>query len=492
MDLASPVEGEGARQHYAVTLGVLAVAALTYAFMQTMVAPALTDIQRTLDVSTTSVTWVLTAYLLTASVATPVLGRFGDMFGKEHTLLAVLVIFGLGSLVCALSHSLGVLIAGRAIQGVGGAVFPLAFGIIRDEFPRERVPAGIGLISATFGIGGGAGLILGGVIVDHLDYEWIFWFGLMMTVVAAVTTRLFVPESPVRSPARIDWGGAALLAAGLVCLLVAVSEGNSWGWGSARIIGLFALAVVLLAVWTRYEGRVSDPIVDIRLLRERPVWTTNLVGLLVGFGMFGSFLLIPQFVQAPAQAGYGFAATVTEAGVFLMPSAVVMLLAGPIAGAMGTRIGSRTPLQIGTVVTAASFAFLAIAHDERWQIYVGSALLGIGIGFAFASMANLIVDAVPQERTGEATGMNTIMRTIGGAFGAQIAASIVAAKLIPGTRFPVEDGFTHAFVLSGIVLVVAFAASLAIPRPRRPADPMNPRQEPPVESGPEYVSSSQS
>lgn len=491
MDLASAAERGEERQHYTVTLAVLAVAALTYAFMQTMVAPALTDIQRSLDVSTTSVTWVLTAYLLTASVATPVLGRFGDMFGKEHTLLAVLVIFGLGSLVCALSHSLGVLIAGRAIQGVGGAVFPLAFGIIRDEFPRERVPAGIGFISATFGIGGGAGLILGGVIVDHLDYEWIFWFGLMMTVVAAVTTRLFVPESPVRSPARIDWGGAALLAAGLVCLLVAVSEGNSWGWGSARIIGLFAIAVVLLVGWTRYEGRVSDPIVNMQLLRERPVWTTNLVGLLVGFGMFGSFLLIPQFVQAPPQAGYGFAATVTQAGVFLMPSAVVMLLAGPIAGTMGTRIGSRIPLQIGTAVTATSFAFLAIAHDERWQIYVGSALLGIGIGFAFASMANLIVDAVPQERTGEATGMNTIMRSIGGAFGAQITASIVAADLIPGSRLPSEQGFTHAFVLSSIVLLVAFAACLAIPRPRRPADPMNPRREQPVESGAEHVSPSQ-
>lgn len=469
MDLAAAVDGGEHRQHYGVTLAVLAVAALAYAFMQTMVAPALTDIQRSLGVSTTSVTWVLTAYLLTASVATPVFGRFGDMFGKERTLLAVLVVFALGSLVCALSHSLAVLILGRAIQGVGGAVFPLAFGIIRDEFPRDRVPAGIGLISATFGIGGGAGLILGGVIVDHLDYEWIFWFGLMMTVVAIVTTRLFVPESPVRSPGQIDWGGAALLAAGLVCLLLPVSEGNTWGWGSARILGLFATALGLLAIWAWYELRAAEPLVDIRLLRQRPVWTTNLVGLLVGFGMFGSFLLIPQFVQAPPQAGYGFAATVTQAGVFLMPSAVVMLLAGPIAGALGTRVGSRLPLQIGTLVTASSFGFLAVAHSERWQIYVGSALLGIGIGFAFASMANLIVDAVPQERTGEATGMNTIMRTIGGAFGAQITASIVAAHLISGSPLPAEQGYTDAFIMSCVALLIAFAACLAIPRPRSPA-----------------------
>lgn len=443
---------------------MLAIAALAYALLQTMVAPALTDIQRTLHASTTSVTWVLTIYLLAASVATPVLGRLGDIFGKEHTLLAVLVLFGIGSLVCALSHSLAVLIAGRAIQGAGGAVFPLAFGIIRDEFPPERVAAGIGLISATFGIGGGAALILSGVIVDHLSYEWIFWFGLAMTVVAIVTTRLFVPESPIKSPSRIDWGGAALLSAGLVCLLLAVSEGNDWGWGSVRILALLAGSAVLLGIWGRFELRTSEPLVDIRLLRRRPVWTTNLVGLLVGFGMFGSFLLIPQFVQAPAEAGYGFAATVTQAGVFLLPSAAVMLVAGPLAGALGTRMGSRLPLQLGAAITATSFGFLAFLHGDRWHIYVGSALLGIGIGFAFASMANLIVEAVPQERTGEATGMNTIMRTIGGALGAQIAASIVAAHLTTG-GLPAERGYTDAFAMSGIALIIALAASLVIPRP---------------------------
>jgi MFS family permease len=154
-----------------------------------------------------------------------VLGRLGDMFGKERLLVAVLAIFSVGLLVAAVSHSLALLVVGRAIQGAAGAVFPLAFGIIRDEFPKERVATGIGLISATFGIGGGAGLVLSGVIVDQLSYAWIFWFGLIVTVLALVATQLFVPESPVKSPARIDWGGTVMLSAGLVCLLLAVSEG---------------------------------------------------------------------------------------------------------------------------------------------------------------------------------------------------------------------------------------------------------------------------
>jgi EmrB/QacA subfamily drug resistance transporter len=456
-----------ARQHYGLTLAVLATSALAYALSQTMVAPALPDIQRTLGTSTTSVTWVLTVYLLSASVATPIVGRLGDMFGKERVLVLVLGAFGAGSLVCALSHSIGVLVTGRAIQGVAGAIFPLAFGIIRDEFPRDRVGTGIGLISATFGVGGAAGLVLSGVIVENLSYEWLFWLSIVVTLPAMVATHLFVPESPVKSPSRIDWAGAGLLSATLVCLLVGVSYGPQWGWGSGRVLGLFAAAAVLGVIWARYEQRVPAPLVDMQMMRQRAVWTTNLTGLLVGFGMFGSFILIPQFVQMPVSTGYGFGASVTEAGLFLLPSAGVMLFAGPVAGMLGNRFGSRVPLMLGTLVAGTAFVLLAVAHSERWEIYVAGAFMGIGIGFAVASMANLIVDAVPQTHVGVATGMNSIMRTIGGSLGGQIAASIVATHLIAGSELPSEAGFTAAFALSAGALVVAFLAALAIPRPRR-------------------------
>ena len=204
--------------------------------------------------------------------------------------------------------------------------------------------------------------------------------------------------------------------------------------------------------------------VDMRMMRERAVWTTNLTGLLVGFGMFGSFILIPQFVQMPAAAGYGFGASVTEAGLFLLPSAAVMLVAGPLAGLLGNRFGSRVPLVMGTLIATAAFALLAVAHDAPWEIYISGALMGVGIGFSFAAMANLIVDAVPQEQTGVATGINTIMRTIGGSLGGQISASIVATHLIGGSTLPAESGFTVAFVLSAGVLVLACLAALAIPR----------------------------
>lgn len=456
------------RQHYGLTLAVLLVAALAFAIAQTMVVPALPAIQSELGTSTEIVTFVLTAFLLTASVATPIVGRLGDMFGKERMLVAVLSMFALGSLVCALSESIGALIAGRAIQGVAGGVLPLAFGIIRDEFPPRRVATGLGLISASFGVGGAVGLVSSGLIVDHLSYEWIFWLSLLGAGIAIPAVRLFVPPSPVTSPARIDWGGAALLAAGLVALLIGLSLGNGVGWDSAPIVALLAGSLVVLTVWVAYERRVHEPLVDMAMMRRRPVLMTNLTALLTGFGMFGSFLLIPQLVQTAPEAGYGFGATVTEAGLFMLPSAALIFLAGPISGLLGTRFGSKLPLVLGSLFATASFVFLAVLHDAPWSIYAGTALLGAGLGFSFAAMPNLIVEAVDQRQTGVATGMNAIMRTIGGALGGQIAASIVASG-IGSSGLPAESGFTIAFALSAVTMAAALLLALAVPgRPRSP------------------------
>lgn len=243
---ASPtVAGTGRsteRQHYWLTFAVLALAGLTFALLQSLVAPALPEIQRDLHASTTSAAWILTAYLLSASVLTPIVGRLGDMFGKERTLVVALGVLGVGTLLAALATNIAVLIVARVIQGCGGAIFPLAFGIIRDEFPRERVVSGIALISAILGVGGGLGIVLAGPISQELSYHWLFWFPLVLVVIATIATLLFVPESPVKSPGRVNWAGAALLSGWLVCVLVAISEGPTWGWGDTRTVGLFAAA----------------------------------------------------------------------------------------------------------------------------------------------------------------------------------------------------------------------------------------------------------
>ena len=377
-----------------------------------------------------------------------------------------------GTLISAIATSAEVMILGRVIQGAGGAVFPLAFGIIRDEFPRERVATGIALISAILGIGGGLGIVLSGPIVQHLSYHWLFWLPMVAVVVAAVATHLFVPESPIKTAGHINWAGAGLLSAWLVCLLVAVSEGSSWGWGAARTVGLLVASVVLAVLWVRNERRAVEPLVDMRMMTRRGVWTVNLTAVLLGAGMYSSFILIPQFVEMPRSTGFGFGASVTGAGLFLVPSTVGMLLASPLAGRLGSTIGSRVPLLLGTLVTTAAFVLLAVAHAHPGEVYVAAALMGVGIGLSFAALANLIVEAVRPDETGVATGMNTVMRSIGGSIGSQLGAGLLTATIVAGE--PTEHGFTLAFAVAAGALAISFLSALVVPRPRGAARTLAP------------------
>ncbi|MFL5841915.1 MAG: MFS transporter [Thermoleophilaceae bacterium] len=450
------------RPHYNITFAVLAMAGVSFALLQSLVAPALPAIQHDLHTTATSVAWVLTAYLLSASVATPILGRLGDMFGKERMLVIALAALGAGSVLAALATSVDVLIAARVVQGLGGAIFPLAFGIIRDEFPLDRTPGAIALISALLGVGGGAGIVLAGPIVDHLGYHWLFWFPLIPVTVALAAALLFVPESPVKTPGRVNITGAALLSAWLVCLLLATSQGVTWGWTDPRVLGLYAAGVVLLVAWVRNELGASEPLVDMQMMRLRGVWTVNAAAFLIGAAMFCSFILIPQFVETPASSGFGFGDNVTQAGLVLLPSTLMMLVFGPVSARLTRHYGGKLPLALGAAAAMFSFVFLAAAHSRPLDFYLASAVLGVGIGLAFAAMANLIVEAVPSSQTGVATGMNTVTRSLGGAVGGQVAGSVIASS-VPASGLPTEHGFTIAFVLAATAAALGVVCALAVP-----------------------------
>jgi EmrB/QacA subfamily drug resistance transporter len=465
------------RQHYNVTLAILTLAGAFFALQQTMVVPALPALQRDLDTTTTWVTWVLTVFLLTASVLTPILGKLGDQYGKERLLAISLLIFLAGSIGCAFAWDIGSLIAFRALGGAGGAVFPLSFAIIRDEFPREKVGVAIGLVSAVFGIGGGFGIVLSGVIVDNLSWRWLFIVGAIGLAIAVVLVHRFVPESPIKTPSRIDFPGALLLSSGLIALLVALTEGESWGWTSGRIVGLLAASAVLLVAWGLVELRVPEPMVDMRMLARREVLFTNLTALIAGFAMFGAFVLIPNFVEMPHDlpdglarlVDYGFGASATEAGLYLLPTSVTLLVAGPLTGVLARRWSAKWPLALGLLLVSASTASFATWNDEPWQMLAAMPFLGFGVGFAFASMAVLITEAVRPTETGVAGGMNTVMRTVGGVIGGQVGAALLTAYPIRGTEVPSVTGFEIAFALSAVAALVGagIAAFITPPRLRR-------------------------
>jgi EmrB/QacA subfamily drug resistance transporter len=458
------VSSEAARDHGIhpnLILAVTALAGLAYAMLSSAVIPALSSLEHSLHTTETGVTWLLTGYLLSASVGTSILGRLGDMYGKERLLLVTLVILAAGTLISAVSTSLGVMVVGRVIQGAGGGIFPLAFGIVRDEFPRDRVAGSIGLLSSILGVGGGVGIVLGGLIIEHLNYHWLYWIPLVVTLIAAVCTWRFIPESPIRVPGRVNWLAAALMTGGFICVLIAISETTTWGWGSARTLGLLAVGVLGCVSWVAVEVRSAEPLIDMTMMRIRGVWTTNLVAFLLGAGMYASFLVFPQFAELPKSTGFGFGASIVTAGLYLLPAALLMSLLGTIAGRVARRFGSKLAVIVGSAITAVSFGWLAVAHGHPYDMLISAALLGIGIGLAFSALGNLIVEAVPQEQTGVATGMNTVMRTLGGALGGQIVATFLANNVAHGQ--PTVTGFTESFVLEAAFLVVAVFAGLSIP-----------------------------
>ncbi len=454
------------RGYPSVTFAVLAMGVSAFALLQSLVIPVLTTIQHNLHTSQSTVTWVLTGYLLSASIMTPILGRVGDMTGKKRVFVGTLLALAVGSLLAALAPSIGIMIVARVIQGFAGGMLPSAFGIIRDEFPAARVPGAVGIIAALAAVGAGLGIVLAGPIVSALNYRWLFWLPLIVTVITAICAIALVPESDVRAAGRISWLPAVLLSGWLVALLLPLSEASDWGWRSGKVLGLLAAAVVLAAAWVVAELRAATPLIDMKMMRAPAVWTNNLVALLIGVGMYATFAFLPEFVQTPTAAGYGFGASITKSGLMLLPAAVTMFIVGIFAGRLAARLGGKTLVVAGCLIGCGAMSILAFAHQHIWQIYLANSLMGVGFGAAFSAMSALIVAAVPPSQTGVASGMNANIRTIGGSIGAAAMASIVTAKLEP-SGLPVQSGYTTGFAVMAGGLLLAAAAALLMPSARR-------------------------
>lgn len=444
---------------------VLLAAGTCFAIAQTLVVPALPEITAKFDTSAVAASWLVTGFLLSAAIATPIAGKLGDVYGKGRVLTWVLLIYAAGGIICALSTSIEPMIGGRVLQGVSGGVYPLAYATVKETFPPEKVPNGLSMVSVLVGFGGALGLLLGGTIIDHLGIPWLFWTSLI-ALPTAVATLVLIPSTRAAPGTRVDWRGAALLSAALTCVLLAITRANDWGWGSAATLGLFAAGVALSLVWLRTERYVSQPIIELRLLREPTVLAVNLAALLIGFSVYIGFLLIPQIAHAPVDSGYGLGYSVTEAALMVLPLTGLQLGAGPLASVVGRRIGFRATLILGTGLTALSLGMLAATHDQVWGLLVSGGGVGIGIAFAFAGLANLVVASVPPGDVGIATGINTVARTVGSAFGAAIATAILAATVQAATGLPQSSGFTWAFAAAAAMGLAALAAALRVPPDR--------------------------
>ncbi|NDU73552.1 MFS transporter [Actinomadura sp. DSM 109109] len=440
-------------------LGVMA-----YSLPMAVVTPALPQIQHGLHTTPAGAAWALTAMTLSAAVATPVVGRLGDLYGARRVLLAVLAAATAGTVVAALAGTVPVMLAGRVLGGVGGGAFPLAYTIIRDVLPPARRAPAVGLMSSMLGLGGAVSWCLAGPVIDLFGWRWLLWVPVAGLVPGVLLAWWAVPAGgrggAGRPAARVDWWGAVLFAVWMVAALTALTQGMDWGWTSPGVLGLLALAVAAGGVWLRVEGRVADPLVDLRLMRVRGVWTANAASLLSGYALMAGGLLFPLLVQLPEGTGYGFGGTATQAALLQLPASVGMTVAGLAAGLLDRRVGSRAVLLGGAAMTGLGYAFVAVEHGAMWHLYVGGLARGVGLGFAYAAVATLVVAAVPQGETGVATGINTLLRTVGASLGTQISAIIVVA--VPG-----EGGFAAGFAVSAAVMAAVVPPALLVPRPRR-------------------------
>jgi MFS family permease len=451
-------------------LTALGVSIGSFASLQSLLVPVLPVMQADLGTDTVGITWALTIWLVVAAVATPLLGRAGDLYGKRRLFLIALAAVAAGSLVAAIAPNLGVLLAGRALQGLGGALFPLGFGLVRDVLPPARVAGGIGILSALMAVGSGIGTVLAGPLASVVGWRGLFLLPLAGVTVGALLVLRGVPGAERAGHGRINVPSAILLSAWLVSLLLPLSTGGSWGWGSPMVMGLFSLAGVLLAAWIVVELRAREPLVDMRMMRLPGVWSTNLAAVLVGAAMFGVWTFFARFIQEPVSTGYGLGGTVTTAGLVMLPMLVLMAAAGFLTGPLTRVLSLRDQLVGGAALIAASTAGIALVHDSLVALTIEAALFGLGLGVTFAALTNLVVASVPPHQTGVAGGMNANLRTIGSAVGTALSTAIITGSAVGGGE-PTEQGYVTGFLvlaaLAAGAAVVALASRSARPERER-------------------------
>ncbi|MFJ9594354.1 MFS transporter [Streptomyces virginiae] len=463
MSTPSPAAPASGQRNETVIVFALSLAAMVVSMMQTLPVPILGLIRDDLGTSTANVSWVTTATLLSAAVFTPLLGRFGDQHGKKPTLVAVLGVMVAGSVLTALASSLPLLILGRVLQGAATAIFPLALSVLREEVRPQKLPGAMALVSGTLAFGSGLALVATGLLTSgpDADYRNAFWMATGLAVLALLAVVFLVPATRTKTGGRTDVLGALTLGAALLLLLLAISQGHEWGWTSGRTLGSFAGAAVMAAVWVLTELKVREPLVDMKMFVHRPVLMANLAGLLVGFGMFASFLGVSYLVQMPeALTGYGFDASILRASVqFLLPSAIVSLLASPIGGQIVRHRGPRVALGMAAALGAVGFAWLVADHGHAFSVIGSGLVVGAAVSFGYAAMPAVIMSSVPPHQSGIANGINSISRSTGSAIGSAVVTTILASKTIEHLPagvppLPAESGFTLTFGIGAVAFAL--------------------------------------
>lgn len=429
-------------------------------------APLLPTIVVVDHVSLAASQWALTISLLVGAVTAPVLGRLGDGRMRRPVILVTVGVVLVGCVVSALPGGFTGLLAGRALQGIGLGLVPLAIAAARDCLPTDRRGPTIALLGVTTAIGIGIGYPVVGLVTEYLGMAAAFWVGAGVSAVALASAAAVLPASGDRPGRHVDMPGALLLGGGVTAVLLALAEGQSWGWASPGLIGVVVAAVVLVACWVMWELRAAHPLVDVRLLRHRVVLGANATALLVGVGIYPLLSLVVRLVQTPTATGYGFGASPLVAGLMLVPFSLASFASNRTIGPMLRR---GTPEQVvawcavGLLGTMVLFLF---ARSTVWELAIVMALAGYGIGCVFAANPLQIVRGVPAGETASATGFYQVLRSVGFSVGSALSATALVVSVPAGQTLPASDGYrTAALIGIGIMVAGTVVAALFARKP---------------------------
>jgi MFS family permease len=439
----------------AAVLVFLAVQSTAVASLGTPLLPTVQHVER---VSLAASQWTLTITLLAGAVATPLMGRLGDGRLRRLTTVGAVAVMLAGCVLSAIPAGFGVFLAGRALQGAGLGLVPLATAVARDDLPADRSRPVIVLIGVTTAAGIGIGYPLVGLLAQALGLYAPFWFAAGLSVLALAAALFALPDSPAR-PARVDVTGAVLLGAGIAGLLRVLAQGPAWGWTSAATIaGAFA-SVALLAAWAGWEQRVQHPLIELRLLGRRPVLAANLTVFLIAVGFYPLMSLAVRFAQTPPAAGYGLGAPVVVAAAMLTPFSLASFAASRLAARAARRTSAEFVVAGSCVLLIVSMVLFLVARDSYPGLVVVMALNGFGVGSVYAVNPLQITGGVPASETGSAISFYQLVRTVAYAIASALSATVLVLSTPAGQRFPADDGYSAAALVSIAVLVVALAVS---------------------------------
>lgn len=457
--------------HYArawLTVAVLCFSGLTASLTQTMVIPLQGELPQLLDTTVANAGWVVTVTLLAGAVSMPISGRLGDLYGKQRVLVTTAAMLVVGSVLCGLADSLVPMLAGRALQGLAMGFIPVGIALMREVTPPEVTGSAIAAMSATLGVGGAIGLPLSAWVAQSFDWHAVFW---MSAVLAGVMTALvvwLVPAVRDAHPGRLDVPGALGLTAGLVAVLVGVSKGSEWGWSDPRTLGAIVAGVLVLLAWGRFELDRPDALCDLRATSRRPVLLTNLAAVAIGFGMMAQAVVVPQLLQLPEATGFGLGQTILEAGLWMAPGGLMMMVFAPLSSRLMSLRGPRVALALGGLVLGAGYLVAFFLMEAPWELALACCIVSAGVGIAYAAMPTLILGSTRLEEAGSAVGINALSRSIGTTTAAAVMTTVLAGSA-DAFGVPSRGAYETCFLIGAIAAFVGVAITLLVPKPARTA-----------------------